>query len=388
MAASLLNLRFRYTLDVFAIKLVDISKLPHSSSQLSWISNSLVPVYNSGGEIVGEIDYPIWVAAFKNCWLNNNSSFIIDRKNKIAYADLAHLDEENTNYTNKPVIFTYLNRAIYLSKQLPTVYIEKGIFLGGKASYNYYHLMIEIIPRLYVINRQPQYRDYPLIVDEVMMRIPQYCSIVHLFRKEGQEIIELRADKKYKVSELVVANDGARMPINVFDMSAFTPYTCYILPEGMAYVRQQVMNFLKKNPQHTAPAYSRIFIARKPSLSRRPSNEEELWTIAQKYGFVKVYPEDYSFPEQVSIFSNCEIVLGNTGAAFTNILFMAPGSKILYWVSELNKEINFFTTLAKFNNCSICYIAGLPNEGDYSMHGYFHVNTAAFEDKLRQIINL
>lgn len=52
------------------------------------------------------------------------------------------------------------------------------------------------------------------------------------------------------------------------------------------------------------------------------------------FGFTFVYMEDLSFCEQVSLMAQAEIIVGPTGAAWTNIIFASPGTKALCWMAR------------------------------------------------------
>lgn len=75
-----------------------------------------------------------------------------------------------------------------------------------------------------------------------------------------------------------------------------------------------------------------IFIDRCSASRRKISNNDEILGIVKKFGFSIIEPSSYSFAEQVCIFSNCTLILGQSGAALVNGCFMNPGSHMI----ELN----------------------------------------------------
>lgn len=82
----------------------------------------------------------------------------------------------------------------------------------------------------------------------------------------------------------------------------------------------------------------RIFVSRKNDTKKRIM-ENRLVTeeLFHEFGFEIVTPETMSFTEQVELFSECEIVVGESGAGMANVIFCDPGTKIL----EIQPE-NFF----------------------------------------------
>lgn len=85
--------------------------------------------------------------------------------------------------------------------------------------------------------------------------------------------------------------------------------------EGLCFLRDKLSN---KNSTSV-----RLYISRKHS--RRIENENEIMSVLNEYGFVKIQCEELSFEKQADIFSNAEMVMAPHGAGLTNILF-APGN--------------------------------------------------------------
>lgn len=82
-----------------------------------------------------------------------------------------------------------------------------------------------------------------------------------------------------------------------------------------------------------------IYVGRKASSSngRKLNKEDELLLKLISLGFDKVYPEDYSFQEQIKMFSNASIVVGAHGSAMLNSIFCNKSSHII----ELCPDIDF-----------------------------------------------
>ena len=71
----------------------------------------------------------------------------------------------------------------------------------------------------------------------------------------------------------------------------------------------------------------RIFLARRGT--RSIVNESEIDQVLSKYGFEKLYFEDFSMAEQWSIARNAKVVVGVHGAALKNLVFNAQGVKLI-----------------------------------------------------------
>lgn len=78
----------------------------------------------------------------------------------------------------------------------------------------------------------------------------------------------------------------------------------------------------------------RIYVSRSKFAKRTIINESEVLATIEKFGFKIIFNEDYTFFEQVAIYSNAKYLVSIHGAGLTNMLFMAENSKIL----EINKK--------------------------------------------------
>lgn len=91
-----------------------------------------------------------------------------------------------------------------------------------------------------------------------------------------------------------------------------------------------------------------LFIPRKNS--RKLVNSDECYEILKNYGFIIFEPENYSFEEQVLFFNNASTIIGNHGAALTNILFMDQGTVLELFSPEWGTEA--YSLLSDLNNIS------------------------------------
>ncbi len=72
--------------------------------------------------------------------------------------------------------------------------------------------------------------------------------------------------------------------------------------------------------------FDRIFITRRKRISTRIENEPEVIQFLESHGFHTIAPEDFSFLEQVALFSTAKIVISTTGSAYANVVFCPAGT--------------------------------------------------------------
>lgn len=71
--------------------------------------------------------------------------------------------------------------------------------------------------------------------------------------------------------------------------------------------------------------------------NRRVANDAQLWAFLEKHAFERVSLETMRFEEQIALFAGAEWVVGVHGAELANLLFCAPGTRVL----ELGPEDRF-----------------------------------------------
>lgn len=109
---------------------------------------------------------------------------------------------------------------------------------------------------------------------------------------------------------------------SVFIPAALTVHPTMKSPESVEFLENLVENI-------PPGVHQKIYVTRNAYGRRSLTNEEDVWPILQKYGFVKIIPEKLSFAEQASLFKGASVVAGNLGAAFSSLAFSPKGVTVL-----------------------------------------------------------
>jgi capsular polysaccharide biosynthesis protein len=204
---------------------------------------------------------------------------------------------------------------------------------------NYYHWMIEITPRLF------------LIKDDLLNK----KIIVH------KNISKFHLDvlSKFNFKEIVFIEDNELVKC---ESIYFTSFPNYYTNRYMTIASKQIKlielninyllmkrikqwleanNSLIKKEKDTNK--NKIYISRKKAGHRKILNEVELEGVLDKNGFTKVFLEDYSFDQQIQLLNSSSMVVGIHGAGLTNILFMEPKSHVINLISEHHHEFCYLT---------------------------------------------
>ncbi len=86
--------------------------------------------------------------------------------------------------------------------------------------------------------------------------------------------------------------------------------------------------------QHPPGADKRIYLSRNATHRRRLINEDEVLEVLALHGYVPVRTEDLTLAEQMAVFAGADHVIGNMGAAMTNLAFSPRGVKVMSLATE------------------------------------------------------
>lgn len=197
--------------------------------------------------------------------------------------------------------------------------VGKAIFLLGNFSFNYFHFLVNIMPKWYYLNQINEYKDYAIVVDEKAYGL--YKEIIDIFNIYNRKILCLKPNFAYKADKLVYASNCCW-----YDRYIKYSFGYSMDKEAIVFVRKSVLEKIQGRKK-----IDKVYVSRTklPSERQRLINEEEIERLFNQYGFVSVYPENMTFKEQVELFSQVKFLAGSVGAAFTNIIFMPSNSTII-----------------------------------------------------------
>jgi capsular polysaccharide biosynthesis protein len=97
---------------------------------------------------------------------------------------------------------------------------------------------------------------------------------------------------------------------------------------GEPWVYQSVASLFKSDD--TSPYnYRRVFISRERAFRRKLINEQDLLPVLEKFGFKRIFAEDFSLSEMCTLMRDVTHVVAPHGAGLSNIAFCQAGTKVL-----------------------------------------------------------
>lgn len=256
--------------------------------------------------------------------------------------------------------------------------IEKGIMLCGTASYNYYHWLVEFLPKYHLIERL-NIAQYPLLVDEVVLNTPQLYQSLEAINTLNLQIIPIKQNHNYFVQELVYPSLMSWTAINIRPQLTVKYTDSFTSAIAIRYLRRKLVQRKKIGSR-------RIYLSRSGTTNRK-FNEDEVINTCKKFNYEIVYPQQLSFAEQIHLFSQAHIIVSASGAGLTNMIFAPSGTKILC-LKNSKDDLTVFSNLAEILKHNLIFLHGTVDKSDSTQYHYqkrFNIDTSKLEDALKRI---
>jgi tetratricopeptide (TPR) repeat protein/capsular polysaccharide biosynthesis protein len=214
-------------------------------------------------------------------------------------------------------------------------------FLGVRWGSNYYHWMIDVLSRIDLLQKSG------INLGEIDYFAFNQCD--QSYQKETlktlgiplNKVVESRLKPHIKTPKLIVPST-----VTNDDFKNIPKWAC-------DFIRKQ---FLPQNFTQN-PNYKRIYISRRNTWGRRVINEVEVMEVLSKYGFISVDLDAMSVAQQAVCFASAEVVIAPHGAGLTNIIFCAPGTKIME-IFAPSYLVNYYWIISNFCGLSHYYTLG------------------------------
>lgn len=232
---------------------------------------------------------------------------------------------------------------------------------------NYAHWLTEVLPRIALFCRNPDYVGVPLIVNENLhANIMASLDAVVAHRNP---LVLLPIGRSITVSQLFVVSCAGYLPFEPRGRHAASMSHGKFSRHAFEAIRHACLS--GRRPQKTP---KRIYL-RRNSHVRRLSNSEEIELLLVNLGFTIVDPEKLSFGAQVDLFRGAEVIIGATGAALANMIFAESRPRIGILISKQENIIYWYwQNIARATGNSVDYIFGANiDPGVSNVHGDFQV---------------
>lgn len=272
--------------------------------------------------------------------------------------------------------------AILAASKTRTRRIQSGVLLTGRSAGNYFHCLIEYLPRLFLVLEDPVCKEVPIIIAE---ETPSSIEEALVALCPDREIIKISRNDSLLVQNLFLPSMHTFIPD-----STRQPWIqgARLSPQLLTATRDA----LRKWASPLESQGNQIFLLRNRG-ARTLENAAQIEAIARDVNMQLVAPETLSIRQQIGMFSTATHVVGIGGAAMANTLFCRPGTKIMALVSEQLHDFVLHAAVAAHSGAELSLLLGKTRKPashfDYRrdyLHAPFSVSAKSFRTALDSLL--
>ena len=237
----------------------------------------------------------------------------------------------------------YLLNANYFKK--PKYLRKDTACTASNGGSTFYHWMFDVLPR--IVNLLKFYQPSRLITQTYNGRLQEILS----HRLENIEIIEPHAITHYRCENLLV-------PSFVGFSGNPTPRSCELILEAFSPHLDSLPNLFYD---------SHIYISRQYTKVRKVVNEDVLFEqLSETLNFKRIYLEQLTWKEQISVFRNARFIISPHGAGLSNLVFCQAKTNVVeifnprylhwcYWQLSSVRGLNYYPYFETPNHVAPCH---------------------------------
>lgn len=270
-----------------------------------------------------QVNNPYFLVSLDNpvvsCFSNGISGISIKTNNGIYLNDINPYWSESIS-KNNDIIFSTDSTCLLVSNKW-----------GG---YNYFHYIHTCLPKLSFYRRNITDENYKIIVNSFSVFVLESLSLLN-----------------YNIEDMLSFSVYPKIKPKILKAVSSIGYGVNPNKESCSLVRSLFKHYFLLGKK-------RLYISRSKANSRRVLNEDKIINLLVPFGFEIVNSENLSFYDQMSLFSQAEIVISAHGAGLSNIVFCNPGTKVLelqsptylglcYWLIADSCDLDYYYLLGK-----------------------------------------
>ena len=268
-----------------------------------------------------------------NCWVVSGQ-FAFERTG-VHYIDRSNKVDQVSRPTNHLFEREGSIRAFVTGKR--TLSLDRAVMFGSSSSW--FHFLIEVLPRFQEINSKDMRQTHLLVRGDLPGTIREVLS-----RFQFKSQISLHDGEVVHVEDLLTVTD-LRYPdaTNLLLRTDEVKWVRDFIRKGLTFPRGPDL----------------VYLERDESLFRRLKNRNELSLLLRNLGFKVLNPENLTLEEQVFYFNSAKIVVAESGAALTNIIFMNSGASVVE-IHPGNAQAGLWGSLGKIFGVTVKEVYGRP----------------------------
>jgi capsular polysaccharide biosynthesis protein len=323
---------------------------------------------------------PIYLGTLANAVITGGTN-LIRYGNAVICHDLYDPHHDNTAEELHHKTFVYPSRRelSWLMPDIMPAKLPRAAAFTDACSANYAHWLTEILPKIYLFCRDDSYASTPILVDAGLH--PNLVESLHMVAGVSRPIIFLAPGATVLAEELLAISVAGYVPFGRRGSALGGHSHGMFSGQGLTALRDHLIGSLTAGE---SPGGAKLYLKRSAD-TRNTTNRVEIETLLVEQGFTVIEPECMSFAEQVRVFASADIVIGVTGAAFANLIFCRPATRIIILVSDYRHlSYWYWQNIACATGHRITYVIGGCTEWPRHPHSSYKVEVQDVLDAINK----
>lgn len=280
-------------------------------------------------------------------------------------------DYTSEELNGRAYIWPGKGRIAWMMHTAPRQVLAKAACFTDACAANYAHWITEVLPRINLFCTSPLSTNVPIVINDGLHR--NIMESLDLVTGGSCEIIAVPTGVAIGAEVLYVTSAAGYVPFERRTNRLRNHSHGLFSPRGLLSMRGHLLSGLDRTSCENT---RRIFIRRNSAI-RNIANAQEIEKTLVARGFTVIEPERLSFAEQVAAFSSAETVVGATGAAFANLIFCKPATRIIILISDYRyMPYWYWQNMACAVGNKVTYVLGKCMGRFPHLHSNFAVNPA------------
>lgn len=259
------------------------------------------------------------------------------------------------------------NKSIILKKGTPRIKkkIKSNVLIlsqGASGNDNYFHWLFDILPKIKIFSETNNLNDIDFFYFSKLHKYQK--DILKIMGLENMNILDSNLFRHVEASKIFISDHPWYHKGNILEEANN-------IPEWIVkWLRETFLLKFKK-----FEANEKIFIDRTESKFNHCQliNNDEVSKFLESKGFTKYKVGQLSFENQIYLFKNAKIIIGAHGAAFANLIFCQPNTKIIE--IKPKNHLNFISKkISEYINLDYSLIEAPILEKNLNQTGDMHID--------------
>jgi glycosyltransferase involved in cell wall biosynthesis len=337
--------------------------------------------YN-GNLFEGEAFCPrVYVSEINCVVITGGSNLVISQTGDLLSDEMMDFPSEDFGIKSPYISFRQNNHVILTYRKKPNTDIEEGILISCEHDNNYFHWLVECLPKLVYIDKFKKYKDLPLLIPSGLH--DNLVAALDLVNIKKHPIRLLDPGIAYNVKHLIFPSGLSRI-VDRYKGTAVFDTDIIFSPKWISKVGE----ILKHHAHLNTKPWRKLFLTRRRG-ARALGNLKEIELTLYRNGFEIIDLEHVSLDYQIKLFAEASVIVAPTGATLTNMLLCKPGTKVIIFMSN-HETTNFYfwSYLGNITNLDVKIIAGerLYNLTDkWSVHDDYVIDLKVLRKEIKKL---